>query len=129
MLHKSVTGGRYTYSYVMSQRFDARRGKSVPKVTAVRNPTDKVLLVEEDANTINDGYFSPPTYDDNTTLVNGGGDLLAVRHDRTKPVDDGTSMTVLPNPDLRGNVAFLDGHAEFVPRRHAHNTRNIEPFK
>ncbi|HEX8912435.1 MAG TPA: prepilin-type N-terminal cleavage/methylation domain-containing protein, partial [Humisphaera sp.] len=118
-VRKSIgPGGPYKYSYTMNNRYDARLGKSIPKATSVRNPSEKVLLVEEDALTINDGYWSPPTYKADGSVASGGGDLLDVRHDgRQKAPDGGTNP--LPNPELRGNVSFLDGHVEFTSRREA----------
>jgi hypothetical protein len=38
--------------------------------------------------TINDGYWSPPMYDDTDNLVAGGSDLRDTRHDRAKRIPD-----------------------------------------
>jgi prepilin-type N-terminal cleavage/methylation domain-containing protein/prepilin-type processing-associated H-X9-DG protein len=121
-------GGPYKYSYTMNNRYDGRLLKAIPKVSSVRNPTEKILLVEEDSLTINDGYWSPPTYKPDGTLASGGGDLLEVRHDRRKRIPD-AGTDPLPNPDLRGNVNYLDGHAEYTSRRDAHLESRVEPFK
>jgi len=67
------------------------------KITMVRNPSEKVCLVDESEVTINDGLFCP---DD-------GWDQLADRHEIHK------SYT---NPLGTGNAAFFDGHAEVVTR-------------
>ena len=127
---KSIgTGGAYRYSYTMNNRFDARLLRAIPKVTSVPRPTEKILLIEEDSLTINDGYWSPPTYKPDGTFVTNGGDLLDVRHDRRKRVEDNGVVNPLPNPDLRGNVNFLDGHAEFTSRLNAHQESRVEILK
>jgi prepilin-type N-terminal cleavage/methylation domain-containing protein/prepilin-type processing-associated H-X9-DG protein len=118
-------GGGYFYSYAMNCLMDARL-KTTPKVTGIRESTEKVMLVEEDDQTIDDGYWSPPTYDTAGNVVRGGGNLLAVRHDRRKHQPDSTT-TPLPNADLRGNVLFVDGHAEFASREFVHLDYHVNP--
>ena len=57
----------------------------------------------KDERTINDGSWAPivvPGY-------SGARDQIANRHDLKKDVND---------PNVRGNAAFLDGHAEFIDR-------------
>jgi prepilin-type N-terminal cleavage/methylation domain-containing protein/prepilin-type processing-associated H-X9-DG protein len=122
--------GPYPYSYTMNWKLNGRDAKT-PKITGVRNATEKILLAEEDQRTINDGYWLPPLYDQSDVLVAGTGslDLLETRHDRRKPIADTPDKTVLPNSDLRGNVVFVDGHAEFVPRRYAHAEIHVMPLK
>jgi prepilin-type processing-associated H-X9-DG protein len=120
-------GGPYNYSYTMNNRMDARL-KTTPKVTGIRDSSSKIMLVEEDSLTINDGYWSPPTYDPVGTPVAGGGDLLDTRHDRAKRVPD-SGTNPLPSPDLRGNVLFVDGHAEFASRLFAHQEDHVNPTK
>jgi prepilin-type N-terminal cleavage/methylation domain-containing protein/prepilin-type processing-associated H-X9-DG protein len=117
-------GGGYFYSYSMNSYLD--RINKPPKVSGIRDSTTKVLLVEEDSITIDDSYWSPPTYDAAGTLIKGGGNLLGVRHDRRKRVPD-SGNNPLPNPDLRGNVLYVDGHAEFAARRDAHLDRSVDP--
>lgn len=118
-------GGPYHYSYTMNNRVDGRL-PTTPKVTALRDSTIKIILVEEDSLTINDGYWSPPTYDAAGNLIAGGGDLLSVRHDRRKRVPD-SGNNPLPNPDLRGNVLYVDGHGEFATRLDAHQEVRVNP--
>jgi prepilin-type N-terminal cleavage/methylation domain-containing protein len=131
---KSVNAidGPYPYSYTMNARLNGRDPKT-PKVTAVRNPTEKVLLAEEDQLTINDGHWAPPLYDQADAWVSGSGslDLLETRHDRRKPQPDSATdvKTALPNPDLRGNVLFVDAHAAFVDRRFVHAEIHVVPSK
>ena len=39
-------------------------------------------------------------------------DLLRSRHDAAKAKPDNGQYNPLPNPERRGNVSFIDGHAE-----------------
>jgi prepilin-type processing-associated H-X9-DG protein len=124
-LGSSEVEGVYRYSYAMNLYVGGvYAGPSCEtKLTRVRNSSEKVMLVEEDAGTIDDGSWLPD-------LV-GFANLLAVRHDRTgrvgpAPADAGLTAG-LPFSKMRGNVAFLDGHVDFVPRRDAHDPRHFLP--
>ena len=100
-----------------------------PRISSIRNPSEKIILVEEDALTINDGAWVPPAIDFRDSSQNiGGGDLLCIRHDRKKAKPDaGWAMPKLPNADRRGNVNFVDGHAEFQTRKYVHDRAHIDP--
>ena len=117
-----ATEGKYVFSYAMNAHLaDTNFNPSVRLITRIRNSAEKVLLVEEDFTTIDDGNWLG-TYAISTNL-------LAVRHDRSKrdpPVPPG-STTILPDRKLRGNVAFADGHVEFVPRHYAHDPAHYLP--
>jgi prepilin-type N-terminal cleavage/methylation domain-containing protein/prepilin-type processing-associated H-X9-DG protein len=84
------------------------------KLVRVRNPAEKILMVEESELTIDDGSFDPTS----------GTNLLSVRHDRSAipPTDSPTGyiqvngVWTVRNGGCRGNVSFCDGHADFVPR-------------
>jgi prepilin-type processing-associated H-X9-DG protein len=128
-----TTSGRYYYSYTLNNLMqsldpnirtdglflpiDQKTGKQFQvagKLVRVRNPAEKILLVEEAEGTVEDGCFDPTD----------GKRLLAVRHDRTAkaPPDSpagfvqvGGVWTVW-NGNCRGNVGFCDGHADYVTR-------------
>jgi prepilin-type processing-associated H-X9-DG protein len=93
--------------------------KRYPKLCRIKNPSEKILLLEEDERTIDDanGSIWVPTY------MGHGTNLLAIRHDRQRieQPDYPSAARPVPNPDRRGNVAFCDGHADYVPRRIAHS--------
>jgi prepilin-type N-terminal cleavage/methylation domain-containing protein/prepilin-type processing-associated H-X9-DG protein len=86
------------------------------KLTNVRHPALKILLVDEATATIDDGAFDPT----------GATELLSIRHDHTavQPADTPTGFILLNgvwtvrNGECRGNVAFCDGHADFVTRNY-----------
>jgi prepilin-type processing-associated H-X9-DG protein/prepilin-type N-terminal cleavage/methylation domain-containing protein len=127
--NQNATSGVYRYSYAMNQNYDSvyqwyrnAKDKTI-KRSQIRNPSDKVLLVEEDENSINDGNWNPGSA---TNAIVGGSDrdLLAIRHDKpVTGVADQRSQDFLTHPhgNKRGNVAFVDGHAEFVSRQVAHD--------
>jgi general secretion pathway protein G len=122
----------YKYSYAMNSYFEIPAlGSSNPKVvmTSIRNPTDKIILAEEDENSINDGLFAPGSGDETTSGV--ARDLLAIRHDRKKVTPDprDQQLTTHPNGQRSGNAGFVDGHVEFIPRVEAHKAIHLLPNK
>ncbi|QOV91457.1 DUF1559 family PulG-like putative transporter [Humisphaera borealis] len=131
---QNAVSGVYRYSYVMNSKFDsvakwyANKKNETIKRSQIRNPSDKVLLVEEDENSINDGNWNPGT---GTAAITGPGarDLLAIRHDQpVTGVADKRDQDFLTHPHggKRGNAAFVDGHAEFISRQVAHDPSRTE---
>jgi prepilin-type N-terminal cleavage/methylation domain-containing protein/prepilin-type processing-associated H-X9-DG protein len=140
-LSQGPVGGYYRYSYAMNMHFTGYN-KNCPRLSSIPHSSDKIILVEEDQRTINDGYWSPPLIDDTGQQVSvneltlvatpvttpGSNDLLEIIHDRARILPDGaTPANPMPNPDRRGNVAFVDGHAEYVTRAFAHNYAHVIP--
>ncbi len=111
----------YKYSYAMNGNFE---GRSKVRTTQIRNSSNKIIIVEEDDNSINDGLWSPGDGNLGSTTER---DLLAIRHDRKKMPGDprNQNLKLHPNGQRRGNVAFVDGHAEFVSRQVAHDAKSI----
>ena len=72
--------------------------------------------------------FDASQYDDQGNYVTGTGalDLLSIVHDRRRASDD-TGYNPLNNPERKGNVGFVDGHAEYMQRVEAHRARRINP--
>ncbi len=57
------TGGAYRYSYSMNhymEGFDPDSPYKAPRIAQMRNSAEKIVLVEEDPLTINDGFWAPP---------------------------------------------------------------------
>jgi prepilin-type N-terminal cleavage/methylation domain-containing protein/prepilin-type processing-associated H-X9-DG protein len=143
------SGQHYRYSYTMNGYFEddpypvkgtaAYANRYVcPPMSKIKNTAHKISFVEEDARTVNDGWWGPPLVNAaNTGNHKGGGDLLDIRHDRSKaklePAGAGANniapskVDQIPNYERRGNAAFLDGHAEFIPRSQAHNAYYVDP--
>ena len=57
----------------------------------------------------------------------GLGDLLSIYHNNRGAIfpERLDNSHRIPNWERRGNVAFCDGHAEFVSRRVAHHRRSV----
>jgi prepilin-type N-terminal cleavage/methylation domain-containing protein/prepilin-type processing-associated H-X9-DG protein len=128
----------YRYSYSMNQMltrpnqygslpwlYDTKIyvGNATLKIQQVRNSSQKIMFVEEDAATLDDGVWSPYLLDMSTGTpafyTKGGAaggppsanpqfpNQLADRHELKKDK---------LNPLGRGNVSFCDGHAELFSR-------------
>lgn len=131
-------GGPYPISYVMN--FWIAGGGSVAKligaaaardpadmiarkITQVLHPTDKVMWYEESERTIDDGQGIV------WSMTAGTYNLLAARHDRKKKIveDAPTSALPIPNPDVKGNACFVDGHVEILDRLSFHTHYRAVP--
>ena len=116
---KSQYGG-YPYSYVMNSHTSPFKNATYKyPITRYVNPTNKILVYEEDETTIDDGWG---------TMDVGSVNLLAIRHDRAPRVPDSTTTGLTDNGDRQGNVVFADGHAEFLDRNSAHTNKYYDPF-
>ncbi|HEX8915956.1 MAG TPA: type II secretion system protein [Humisphaera sp.] len=92
------------------------------KMTDVREPAEKVLLIEEDPSTIDDGHvviWQPV----------GGMNLLSIRHNmgRRREDDNPTAANPVPNPQCMGNVVYVDGHAAYEAREVVHTKARTVP--
>ena len=127
-------GGKYRYSYTMNYRLSPNRknpnGQFPPRISGVHQSSTHVLLVEESLITINDGSWQPPLFDDKNNYLSNSGtlDLLNLIHDQPGLKPEKGTYNPLPNPEHRGNAAFVDGHAEFVTRKFAHNQNHVDPY-
>ena len=130
------TGFAYRFSYSMNSAFGSEPGVKVtnrgatPRVTAINRPAEKILVVEENERTINDGFWVAGTYqnpDVRTSTWNVTYDYLSVRHDTRKAefMDPSGFDGFLLESDKRGNVLFVDGHTEFVTRLFAHSAKHV----
>jgi prepilin-type processing-associated H-X9-DG protein len=111
----------YNYSYSVNWNIcqHAQRINSSPpptgygpilKYVQIVQPEYKILAVEENSMTIDDGCWAPEGY----TAGSGSENLLSNRHDR-----HGERDSVTPDQDKnagRGNVIFADGHVDFIDR-------------
>ena len=135
---KNAQGGGtnpYRYSYSMSQLWTnpikdptpppgvtfskGQRFNSIftGKISSIRCPSERVLLICEDENTIDDGVFVPNA----TSWMTPGAAVNAVasRHELKYRNAASASNPTAQNQNARGNVSFADGHAEFMSRKEA----------
>jgi len=118
----------YRYSYSYNYRF---RDVPIGRVVAA---SEKVLLIDEDEATVNDGCFWSNSY----ILPSPHGlieDTLGNRHDRRRhagwhqwPIAVRMDFATRPDRDDLGNAAFADGHVDFIPRGYAWVRAHHEPL-
>jgi prepilin-type N-terminal cleavage/methylation domain-containing protein/prepilin-type processing-associated H-X9-DG protein len=109
----------YRFSYTMNYLFSSFPGRftTTARLGSIRNVTDKILVVEEDEQSIDDGNWHPQ-------LVGTGiENFLCIRHDRRR-LGPGDLVKEL---DYRGNVALADGHAQAVSRRYSQDAAHYDP--
>jgi prepilin-type N-terminal cleavage/methylation domain-containing protein/prepilin-type processing-associated H-X9-DG protein len=85
------------------------------KISSIKRPSEKILLICQDEKTLNDGSFNvnPIQYRDSS----GTTDLIASRHMGKTLRARSNLFTNEKNQDAWGNVAFCDGHAGTMTRR------------
>src|SRR5688572_28616095 len=126
----------YRFSYVMniymsSDAFGKGYNRSAtPRTTSISRAGEKILVVEENSGTINDGNWDPGEYQGNNRAGkwNVSHDFLSIRHDVRKADNHllaDAEGNFLLDPSKRGNVLFVDGHAEFVSRLYAHTPKHL----
>jgi prepilin-type N-terminal cleavage/methylation domain-containing protein/prepilin-type processing-associated H-X9-DG protein len=86
------------------------------KVTQVVDAANKILLVDESAETVDDGCWA---WQQN---FGKGRNVISNRHDRSKEA-------VTDFNAGRGNANFCDGHAEFVFRRQSFDPFYYDPLR
>jgi prepilin-type N-terminal cleavage/methylation domain-containing protein/prepilin-type processing-associated H-X9-DG protein len=127
----TTAAGIYPYSYVMNGYINGVSPGGFPSskqvnLTAVNTPSQKVLLFEEDGQTMDDGSGNldpaavsgaAPT----TPYVNQA--ILCARHASGSTINAKTAL----NDTLKGNVAYCDGHAENVVRSALYSSSTYLP--
>lgn len=106
---------------LVSAGFDAYPGndpRRVPNLTTsqIRHPEHVILFICESTQTLDDGCWAPQHY------VSDGRNLVSNRHDKR-------SETTKDPHAGRGNVAFCDGHAEFIERIDSTRKEFYDPQK
>ncbi len=121
-----TTTGPYFYSYVVNKEIMPIAGSPPRSLTLsrVKNSSEKVMIGEEDERTINDGGWDVII----GTTGRPPNDKLSIRHDRQRILPDDNNNWQR-NVDRRGNVTFLDGHADYIPRSQAHDPNNVLLFR
>jgi prepilin-type processing-associated H-X9-DG protein len=118
---------RYEFSYSMNGRFASNWNPAGPRITATPNPAGKILVLEEDELSLDDGHYWPDGY--NGALEN----YLGSRHNRPRLRNyrtwSGFQQAQRPDRNERGNVCFADGHVEFVTRAFTWSDSAYNPWK
>jgi prepilin-type N-terminal cleavage/methylation domain-containing protein/prepilin-type processing-associated H-X9-DG protein len=86
------------------------------KIASIKRPSECILLICEDEQTIEDAYYNVQP----SQWKTGQCEMVASRHSTAKRVSAKTSASLTSrNIDARGNVSFCDGHGEFLSRKDA----------
>jgi type II secretory pathway pseudopilin PulG len=93
------------------QRVD---GKFNGRITSIHKPSDKILFVDEDEQTIDDPVYRPNPANWGTGQVNAVAGRHLIHMFSLK-----TPSNSQLNQDARGNVVFWDGHGAFMSRKDA----------
>jgi prepilin-type N-terminal cleavage/methylation domain-containing protein/prepilin-type processing-associated H-X9-DG protein len=108
-------------NYAVGQRVD---GAFNGKISSIRKPSEKILMICEDEKTLNDGSFEANPYNwfvtgDDSAIVS----CVASRHDKANARANSKASSGGTNnqgyQDCRGNVGFCDGHVEYMSRKDA----------
>ena len=107
----------FASGYTDGTRWD---GKFTGKITSIRKAAEKVLVVCEDENTIDDGVFTANSVNWMNPQPGKGVNAVAARHElKWKSATGGNTGNAKANENARGNVGFCDGHAAFTSRKDA----------
>jgi prepilin-type N-terminal cleavage/methylation domain-containing protein/prepilin-type processing-associated H-X9-DG protein len=111
-------GQPFTWAgYAKGQRYD---GTFQGKISSIRAPSEKVLMICQDEKNVDDGVFSPNP----TAFMQGQRcDLVASRHENRTVKGSSVKNPNEGNQNARGNVGFSDGHAEFMSRKQSISAR------
>jgi prepilin-type processing-associated H-X9-DG protein/prepilin-type N-terminal cleavage/methylation domain-containing protein len=105
----------FPFSYTVNAEITGLSWTHPPlNITQVRNSSNKILLIDESSDTIDDGCWA---WQSEWGL---GNNVLSNRHDRRQE----------QSADFRGgrgNVAYVDGHAAFIPRYETFDARAYDP--
>ena len=128
----------YFYSYCMNRwlgsgeaiaerKLNHRNELRKPRFTMIKDPARMPLLAEVDERLLRDGAWEPGGWVSSGRFM--WDEMLSNRHD-TKRGREHWSPGFEPeqsHPESRGNVAFVDGHVDFVTRRVAMDPRSWVP--
>jgi prepilin-type N-terminal cleavage/methylation domain-containing protein/prepilin-type processing-associated H-X9-DG protein len=84
------------------------------KISSIKRQSEIILFVCEDEQTLDDGVFQARPYQWQTSGINA----VASRHQARRSSARGNvaPFNAASNEEARGNVSFVDGHAEFFSR-------------
>jgi len=107
---------RYEYSYSVNELICHTWPYDTLKITQVKHSSEKVLMIDESANTIEDGCWAWQA------SLGIDGNWLSVRHE-FKGEHDAEAFIG------HGNAAFVDGHAEMIERKQSFDPKFFDPLK
>ena len=96
--------GSYTLNELICNYFNRANNQPTIRITQILQSSRKILAVDEESTYTDDSIWAPQNGPD---LHNS----ISIRHDRTESLKTAALLTT-----GRGNVVFVDAHAEFFPR-------------
>jgi len=90
------------------------------KINSIHKPSEKLLFVDEDENTIDDGVYRGNAAN---WVSQQSVNTIASRHELKKRQTSGATTGLRATENARGNVTFWDGHGEFMTRKEAVSQR------
>lgn len=120
--HRSGYKFSYSVNWNICRLSSRSRFNYPPKITQIRHPADKILMIDESWETIDDGCWAPENW------FGDRQNMLANRHDRNAE----TARTTDPAVALqagRGNALFCDGRADYIERSKALSDTYYDPNK
>jgi prepilin-type N-terminal cleavage/methylation domain-containing protein/prepilin-type processing-associated H-X9-DG protein len=123
--HRVNSFGGYLYSYTVNWNMclkDRRPGKGF-NIAQVIRPSEKILFVDESAETVDDGCWAVQ----NWYNADDRNNMLSNRHSRR---DEKARLTKKVTIEYggRGNVSFVDGHCDYIDRAWAMLPANYDPL-
>jgi prepilin-type N-terminal cleavage/methylation domain-containing protein/prepilin-type processing-associated H-X9-DG protein len=118
--------GKYPFTYSINDNFAGGGIANVTLLRQVRNPSEKVYVLEENG----------PSLDDcSATLWNVRGQwatvsMVGLRHDRGRRVtypDKSTAAGGITNRQGKGSVLFADWHVNYVSRAYSNSRSHVLP--
>jgi prepilin-type processing-associated H-X9-DG protein len=126
--------GPYLFSYCMnvhvsntwSHTLTRRLTRPMLKIWHIKNPSGKLVIVEEDERVISDGVWAPRGPSNYQTL-----DEIADRHQPrySGGIDRANWNDRSLDNRKRANAFFADAHVEFVNGTFAYDMRNLDPAR
>lgn len=108
---------KYPFSYTVNEFICRIAPAQTLRYTQIRRPSDKIFLVDESSETIDDGCWAW------ANDLSVGGNVMSNRHARRTEV----SKNKLGTTAGRGNVAFIDGHVAYMDRKETYQRKYFDP--
>jgi prepilin-type N-terminal cleavage/methylation domain-containing protein/prepilin-type processing-associated H-X9-DG protein len=113
----------YRYSYTFNLLLAGNGPNAKLTMARVRNASAKMMLIEEDDASLDDGNWHPLLV--GTSIEN----FISIRHDRRRAGRDTSTSADPRHLDYKGNIAFCDGHSEPITRRASQLADRYDPLK
>jgi prepilin-type N-terminal cleavage/methylation domain-containing protein len=109
----------YPFSYTANWHiFFYQDGISIRRINQVRNPSQKIMIIDESSETVDDPIWAPENW------KNDQQNMLSNRHDKHREIARSLTLSLREG---NGNVIFADSHGEFIARKLALDAAYCDP--